>query len=325
MSLGGFIMEKEEWFEYFEAVNGRKPTLEEFSKTKASGFFEKKKASEKEENLTSPQQETPLSPKQVRENWVKNFELSHGRQPSFEEFFEGIEALKQPAPVSAANPLHQTVNTQPFNTGVNQTNLGFGHQINQSIANSQSQSDVNSNPQMNPFSNGPISPLQDAPQWSGTSQSNPYFTRSSSPYSQTNYTNTGQTAPLNSYAMTDSFWSNITTKHKSLLALMLIANLFFVFYGLKPAEGTNANGYIYESGSVFLPTKYSTDYYGSNSLDMNREFYKQINKNVANERYKNLLPMGISVFVMGVAAFVLHEDQDFQNRVYVTYLKKGEK
>lgn len=32
-------MEKEEWFEYFEAVNGRKPTLEEFSKTKASGFF----------------------------------------------------------------------------------------------------------------------------------------------------------------------------------------------------------------------------------------------------------------------------------------------
>ena len=125
--------------------------------------------------------------------------------------------------------------------------------------------------------------------------------------------------------MTDSFWSNITTKHKSLLALMLIANLFFVFYGLKPAEGTNANGYIYESGSVFLPTKYSTDYYGSNSLDMNREFYKQINKNVANERYKNLLPMGISVFVMGVATFVLHEDQDFQNRVYVTYLKKGEK
>ncbi|MFR6452523.1 MAG: hypothetical protein ACLUP5_01820 [Streptococcus sp.] len=47
-----------------------------------------------------------------------------------------------------------------------------------------------------------------------------------------------------------------------------------------------------------------------------REFYKQIHKNVANERYKNLLPMGISVFVMGVAAFVLHEDQDFQNRVY---------
>ena len=319
MSLGGFIMEKEEWFEYFEAVNGRKPTLEEFSKTKASGFFEKKKASEKEENLTSPQQETPLSPKQVRENWVKNFELSHGRQPSFEEFFEGVEALKQPAPESAANPLHQTVNTQPFNTGDNQTNLGFGHQINQSIANN------NSNPQMNPFSNGSISPLQDAPQWSGTSQSNPYFTRSSSPYSQTNYTNTGQTAPLNTYAMTDSFWSNITTKHKSLLALMLIANLFFVFYGLKPAEGTNANGYIYESGSVFLPTKYSTDYYGSNSLDMNREFYKQINKNVANERYKNLLPMGISVCVMGVAAFVLHEDQDFQNRVYVTYLKKGEK
>lgn len=256
---------------------------------------------------------------------MKNFELSHGRQPSFEEFFEGVEALKQPAPESAANPLHQTVNTQPFSTGVNQTNLGFGHQINQSIANNPSQSDVNSNPQMNPFSNGPISPLQDAPQWSGTSQSNPYFTRSSSPYSQTNYTNTGQTAPLNTYAMTDSFWSNITTKHKSLLALMLIANLFFVFYGLKPAEGTNANGYIYESGSVFLPTKYSTDYYGSSSLAMTREFYKQINKNVANERYKNLLPMGISVFVMGVAAFVLHEDQDFQNRVYVTYLKKGEK
>lgn len=34
-------MEKEEWFEYFEAVNGRKPTLEEFSKTKASGFLKK--------------------------------------------------------------------------------------------------------------------------------------------------------------------------------------------------------------------------------------------------------------------------------------------
>lgn len=178
---------------------------------------------------------------------------------------------------------------------------------------------------MNPFSSGPISPSQDTPQWSGTSQSNPYFTRPSSPYSQTNYTNTGQTAPLNTYAMTDSFWSNITTKHKSLLALMLIANLFFVFFGLKPAEGTNANGYIYESGSVFLPTKYSTDYYGSSSLDMAREFYQQINKNVANERYKNLLPMGISVLVMGVAAFVLHEDQDFQTRVYVTYLKKGEK
>ena len=95
---------------------------------------------------------------------------------------------------------------------------------------------------------------------------------------------------------------------------MLIANLFFVFYGLKPAEGTNANGYIYESGSVFLPTKYSTDYYGSSNLDTAREFYKQVNKNVANERYKNLLPMGISVFVMGVAAFVLHEDQDFQNQ-----------
>ena len=101
-------MEKQEWFEYFEAVNGRKPTLEEFSKAKASGFFEKKKASEKEENITSPQQETPLSPKQVRENWVKDFELNHGRKPSFEEFFEGVEALKQPA----TNPAHQTVSTQ---------------------------------------------------------------------------------------------------------------------------------------------------------------------------------------------------------------------
>ena len=310
-------MEKQEWFEYFEAVNGRKPTLEEFSKAKASGFFEKKKASEKEEKPTYHQQETPLSPKQVRENWVKNFELDHGRKPSFEEFFEGVEALKQPATQPATNPVHQTVSTQPINTGLNQQNFGFGHQVDQSIANNQSQSDVNSNPQTHPFSSGPISPSQDTPQWSGTSQSNPY--------SQTNYTNAGQTAPLNTYAMTDSFWSNITTKHKSLLALMLIANLFFVFYGLKPAEGTNANGYIYESGSVFLPTKYSTDYYGSSSFDTTREFYKQINKNVANERYKNLLPMGISVFVMGVAAFVLHEDQDFQNRVYVTYLKKGEK
>lgn len=306
-------MEKQEWFVYFEAVNGRKPTLEEFSKAKASGFFEKKKESEKEEKPTHPQQETPLSPKQVRENWVKNFELNHGRKPSFEEFFEGVEALKQPA----TNPVHQTVSTQPINTGLNQTNFGFSNQVDQSITNNQSQSDVNSIPQTNPFSSGPISPSQDTTQWSGTSQSNPY--------SQTNYTNTGQTALLNTYEMTDSFWSNITTKHKSLLALMLIANLFFVFYGLKPAEGTNANGYIYESGSVFLPTKYSTDYYGSSSFDTTREFYKQINKNVAHERYKNLLPMGISVFVMGVAAFVLHEDQDFQNRVYVTYLKKGEK
>lgn len=310
-------MEKQEWFEYFEAVNGRKPTLEEFSKAKASGFFEKEKVTEKEENITHPQQETPLSPKQVRENWVKNFELNHGRKPSFEEFFEGVEALKQPAPQQVTNPVHQTVSTQPINTGLNQTNFGFSNQVDQSITNNQSQSDVNSIPQTNPFSSGPISPSQDTTQWSGTSQSNPY--------SQTNYTNTGQTALLNTYEMTDSFWSNITTKHKSLLALMLIANLFFVFYGLKPAEGTNANGYIYESGSVFLPTKYSTDYYGSSSFDTTREFYKQINKNVANERYKNLLPMGISVFVMGVAAFVLHEDQDFQNRVYVTYLKKGEK
>lgn len=318
-------MEKQEWFEYFEAVNGRKPTLEEFSKAKASGFFEKKKASEKEENITSPQQETPLSPKQVRENWVKDFELNHGRKPSFEEFFEGVEALKQPAPQPATNPAHQIVSTQPINTDLNQQNFGFGHQVNQSNANNQSQSDVNSNPQMNSFSSGSIYSSQDTSQWSGTNQTNPYSTKPSSPYSQTNYTNTGQTAPLNTYAMTDSFWSNITTKHKSLLALMLIANLFFVFFGLKPAEGTNANGYIYESGSVFLPTKYSTDYYGSSSLDMTREFYKQINKNVANERYKNLLPMGISVFVMGVAAFVLHEDQDFQTRVYVTYLKKGEK
>lgn len=314
-------MEKQEWFEYFEAVNGRKPTLEEFSKAKASGFFEKKKATEKEENITSPQQETPLSPKQVRENWVKDFELNHGRKPSFEEFFEGVEALKQPA----TNPAHQTVSTQPINTGLNQPNSSFGYQVDQSNANNQSQSDVNSNPQMNSFSSGPIYSSQDTSQWSVTNQTNPYSTTTSSPYSQANYTNTGQTAPLNTNAMTDSFWSNITTKHKSLLALMLIANLFFVFFGLKPAEGTNANGYIYESGSVFLPTKYSTDYYGSSSLDMTREFYKQINKNVANERYKNLLPMGISVFVMGVAAFVLHEDQDFQTRVYVTYLKKGEK
>lgn len=318
-------MEKQEWFEYFEAVNGRKPTLEEFSKAKASGLFEKKKATEKEENITHPQQETPLSPKQVRENWVKDFELNHGRKPSFEEFFEGVEALKQPAPEPTTNPVHQTVSTQPINTGLNQQNFGFGHQVNQSIANNQSQSDVNLNPQTNPFSSGPIYSSQDTSQWSGTNQTNPYSTKPSSPYSQTNYTNTGQTSPLNTYAMTDSFWSNITTKHKSLLALMLIANLFFVFYGLKPAEGTNANGYIYESGSVFLPKKYSTDYYGSSSLDMAREFYKQINKNVANERYKNLLPMGISVLVMGVAAFVLHEDQDFQTRVYVTYLKKGEK
>lgn len=318
-------MEKQEWFEYFEVVNGRKPTLEEFSKAKASGFFEKKKASEKEENITSPQQETPLSPKQVRENWVKDFELNHGRKPSFEEFFEGVEALKQPAPQPATNPAHQTVSTQPINTGLNQPNSSFGYQVDQSNANNQSQSDVNSNPQMNSFSSGPIYSSQDTPQWSGTSQSNPYFTKPSSPYSQANYTNTGQTAPLNTYAMTDSFWSNITTKHKSLLALMLIANLFFVFFGLKPAEGTNANGYIYESGSVFLPTKYSTDYYGSSNFDTTREFYKQINKSVAHERYKNLLPMGISVLVMGVAAFVLHEDQDFQTRVYVTYLKKGEK
>lgn len=193
-------MEKQEWFEYFEAVNGRKPTLEEFSKAKASGFFEKKKASEKEENITSPQQETPLSPKQVRENWVKNFELNHGRKPSFEEFFEGVEALKQPAPEPTTNPVHQTVSTQPFNAGLNQQNFGFGHQVDQSNAINQSQSDVNSNPQTHPFSSGPISSSQDTPQWSGTSQSNPYFTRPSSPYSQTNYTNTGQTAPLNTYA-----------------------------------------------------------------------------------------------------------------------------
>ena len=99
-------MEKQEWFEYFEAVNGRKPTLEEFSKAKASGFFEKKKASVIEEKQTSPQQETSLSPKQVRENWVRNFELNHGRKPSFEEFFEGVEALKQQAPQSAANPVN---------------------------------------------------------------------------------------------------------------------------------------------------------------------------------------------------------------------------
>lgn len=318
-------MEKQEWFEYFEAVNGRKPTLEEFSKTKASGFFEKKKATEKEKKLTSSQQETPLSPKQVRENWVKDFELNHGRKPSFEEFFEGIEALKQPDSQSATNPVRQTMKTQPFNTDLNQSNSSFGPQINQSIANNQSQSDVNSNPQMNSFSSGPICSSQDTPQWSETNQTNPYATMPSNPYSQPNYTNTGQTAPLNTYAMTDSFWSNITTKHKSLLALMVLANLFFVFYGLKPAEGTNANGYIYESGSVFLPKKYSTDYYGSSGLYITREFYKQVNKNVANERYKNLLPMGISVLVMGVAAFLLHEDQDFQTRVYVTYLKKGEK
>lgn len=163
-------MEKQEWFVYFEAVNGRKPTLEEFSKAKASGFFEKKKESEKEEKPTHPQQETPLSPKQVRENWVKNFELNHGRKPSFEEFFEGVEALKQQATI----PVHQTVSTQPINTGLNQQNFGFGHQVDQSIANNQSQSDVNSNPQTNPFSSGPISPSQDTPQWSGTSQSNPY-------------------------------------------------------------------------------------------------------------------------------------------------------
>lgn len=318
-------MEKQDWLEYFEAVNGRQPTFEEFTKTKASGFFEKKKVSEKEENITSPQQETPLSPKQVRENWVKDFELKHGRKPSFEEFFEGIEALKQPAPQSATNPVHQTVNTQPFNAGLNQPNFGYGRQVDQSIANNQSQSDVNSNPQMNPFSSRPLYSSQDTSQWSEMYQSNPYSTTPSSPYSQANYTNTGQTASLNTYAMTDSFWTNITTKHKSLLALMVIANLFFVFYGLKPAEGTNANGYIYESGSVFLPKKYSTDYYGSSNLYITREFYKQLNKNVANERYKNLLPMGISVLVMGVAAFMLHEDQDFQARVYVTYLKKGEK
>lgn len=47
-------MEKQEWFEYLEAVNGRKPTLEEFSKAKSSGFFEKKKATEKEEKPTHP-------------------------------------------------------------------------------------------------------------------------------------------------------------------------------------------------------------------------------------------------------------------------------
>ena len=40
-------MEKQEWFEYFEAVNGRKPTLEEFSKAKASGFWKKRKWQEK--------------------------------------------------------------------------------------------------------------------------------------------------------------------------------------------------------------------------------------------------------------------------------------
>ena len=38
-------MEKQEWFEYFEAVNGRKPTLEEFIKANASGFYEKNKSS----------------------------------------------------------------------------------------------------------------------------------------------------------------------------------------------------------------------------------------------------------------------------------------
>lgn len=66
-------MEKQEWFEYFEAVNGRKPTLEEFSKAKASGFFEKEKVTEKEENITSPQQEMPQSPKTSKRKLGEEF------------------------------------------------------------------------------------------------------------------------------------------------------------------------------------------------------------------------------------------------------------
>ena len=78
--------------------------------------------------------------------------------------------------------------------------------------------------------------------------------------------------------MTDSFWSNITTKHKSLLALCWLANLFFVFYGLKPAEGTNANGYIYESGSVFyLQNTVLTIMAPAVSTRLENS-YKQINK-----------------------------------------------
>ena len=54
-------MEKQEWFEYFEAVNGRKPTLEEFSKAKASGFFEKEKVTEKEKHNESSTRDASIS------------------------------------------------------------------------------------------------------------------------------------------------------------------------------------------------------------------------------------------------------------------------
>ncbi|MFR4032493.1 MAG: hypothetical protein ACLTZN_01605 [Streptococcus sp.] len=53
--------------------------------------------------------------------------------------FEGVETE-----TATTIPVHQTVSTQPINTGLNQPNSSFGPQVNQSIANNQSQSDVNS-------------------------------------------------------------------------------------------------------------------------------------------------------------------------------------
>ncbi|MFR6452525.1 MAG: hypothetical protein ACLUP5_01830 [Streptococcus sp.] len=54
-------MEKQEWFEYFEAVNGRKPTLEEFSKAKASGFLEKERIRKRGKTNASSTRDASIS------------------------------------------------------------------------------------------------------------------------------------------------------------------------------------------------------------------------------------------------------------------------
>jgi hypothetical protein len=96
-------MTDKEWIEYFELVNDRKPTADEFAKAKQKGFGD---------TQDSPAEETPeLSEEERAKNWISDFENQNGRKPKPNEL---ISARK--LNFSTTNPTELAPKAQIINS-----------------------------------------------------------------------------------------------------------------------------------------------------------------------------------------------------------------
>ena len=83
-------MNQKDWVEYFEAVNGRKPTASEFSKALKNKEFTLQ--SNQDDNVQEELKDTLDEQKSIidKEDWIASFEANNGRRPTPAEFSEAL-------------------------------------------------------------------------------------------------------------------------------------------------------------------------------------------------------------------------------------------